>query len=193
MAYDEEPAIAHSGPIRFVTSAETFDITTYEILGGYKPVSQWLVELGFESFNYEDEYKRLLPTAAIERRWTIKSQADFGKYSWNIVGVWVDQRDLSAYSTYDEHYNINAGLLGVDSRKRQRSPSFFIWNTSLSRKIKQGEITLGVDNLFNYTQAGAGDSPAMWHAHGGHAHFDNRHVWGPNRGAEWYLRLTLDF
>jgi outer membrane receptor for ferrienterochelin and colicins len=193
MAYDEEPAIPHSMPLRFVTSSEKFDIVTYELLAGYKPVPQWLVELGFESFQYEDGYKRLLPTAAIERRWTLKSQADFGKYSWNIVGVWIDNRDLSAYSTYNEHYNVYSGLLGVDAPKRQRSPSYFIWNTSLSRKIKHGEITLGVDNLLNYTQARAGDTPAMWHAHGVHAHFDNRHVWGPNRGAEWYLRLTLDF
>jgi outer membrane receptor protein involved in Fe transport len=152
------------------------------------------LELGFESFNYEDEYKRLLPTAAIERRWTVKAQWDLhDKYAWNLVGVWVDNRNIGAYSTYEDHYNVSQGILGESSQKRQRSPSFWLWNTSFSRKIKNGEITLGVDNLLNFTQARAGDSPAMWHSHGGHAHFDNRHVWGPNRGAEYYLRLTVDF
>lgn len=194
MAYDVEPLVAHSGPLRFVTSDKTFDILTSEILMGFKPKHEWLLELGFESFTYEDDYKRLLPTAAIERRWTVKAQWDVHeKYSWNLVGVWVDNRNIGAYSTYEDHYNINQGLLGASSQKRQRSPSFWLWNTSFSRKFKNGDIALGVDNVLNFTQARAGDSPAMWHVHGGHAHFDNRHVWGPNRGAEYYLRLTLDF
>jgi outer membrane receptor for ferrienterochelin and colicins len=195
MAFDQAPPIPHSEPIKFMSSSETFNVVVYELLAGVKPTAQWFVEGGVEFFNYDELYQRRLPTAALEQRVTVKSQYDWGdKYSWNVVGVWVGDRDLSAYDVYPDHYNVYAGgLFGASSPKWQRSPAFWVWNTSVSRKIKNGEMILGVDNLFNYTQTGRGDSPAMWHFHGGHAHFDNRHLWGPNRGAEWYVRLSLDF
>lgn len=194
MAFNEEPLVAHSGPIEFISSNEDFDIYTYELLAGGRPHPNWLLEASFEYFKYEDLYKRRLPTAAIERRATIKSQVDWKSYSFFLTGVWVGSRDLKAYSNYEDFYNVNYGaFLGVDSPKRSRSPNFFTMNTSISKKMGAYEALLGIDNVFNYTQTRAGDSPAMWHSHSGHAHLDNRNVWGPNRGREVYLRLTYNF
>lgn len=194
MAYDEEPLVAHAGPIEFVTSSEAFNIVTYEFLAGIKPIPEWLIEASFESFEYDDTYKGRLPTAAIERRVTLKSQLDWRDYSFFISGVWTGARDLTAYSNYEDQFNVNDGaLLGARDPKWPRSPRFSVWNASLSKKFKTFEAMLGVDNIFDYTQTGRGDSPAMWHAHGAHAHLDNRHVWGPNRGREVYVRLTYEF
>lgn len=193
MAYDIAPAVAHSAPLRFVNSAEDFNITVYELLGGVKPLPGLLIELGQELFQYEDLYKRRLPTAAIEARTTLKAQWDWNSYQWNLSGVFVPSRNIGKYSNYEDHFNINEGLLGADSLKRQRSPDYFLWNTSLTKQADKWQATVGVDNIFDETQTRRGDSPAMWHVHDGHAHFDNRHVWGPNRGREYYLRLTFNF
>lgn len=193
MAYDVAPLIAHTAPLRFVNSTEDFNIVVYEVLGGIKPVPQLLLELGQEIFKYEDLYKRRLPTAAIEARTTFKAEWEWNDFAWNVSGVFVPSRNIGKYSNYEDHYNINNGLLGADSLKRQRAPDYFLWNTSLSKKWNALEVTLGVDNIFNETQFRRGDTPAMWHVHDGHAHFDNRHVWGPNRGREYYLRASVSF
>jgi outer membrane receptor protein involved in Fe transport len=193
MSYPLEPLVPHSGPLTFINDTETHDLWVYDILTGFKPMHGMLIEVGYETYQYPDDYKNKLPTAAIEKRINVRSEYEHNGYTFIISGFWVGSRDLSKYNEYPNHYNVSQGLLGVADQKWQRSPNYWQWDSSLSKKWQSMELTLGVQNIFNYTQTKAGDSPAMWHLHGNHTHLDNRHVWGPNRGREAYLKLTYNF
>lgn len=193
MSYPLDSGVAHSGPLRFVTDTDIHNIYVADILTGFKPHNNWLVEIGYENFSYPKLYKEKLPTAAIEERVSIRTEYETDSFTFILSGYWIGARDISKYYQYSDHYNVSDGLFGVSEQKWQRAPEFWQWDLSLSQKLGAIEITGGVLNIFNYTQTGAGDSPAMWHLHGDHAHLDNRHVWGPNRGREYYLKLALDF
>ena len=193
MSYPLDPVVAHSGPLRFVSDSEDHKIFVYDVLAGVRPVPSWLLEVGWETYDYEDSYKKKLPTAAIEERINFRSEVEKSGFTFIVAGTWVAGRDLGKYHQYPNHYNTSDGLLGVSNQKKQKAPAFFVWDTSLAKKIKGFEITVGVQNLFDYTQTKEGDSPAMWHLHGNHTHLDNRHVWGPNRGREYYLKAAYSF
>lgn len=193
MAYPEEPLVAHSGPLRFVNDSETYNIVVYDILTGFKPTPAWLLEAGYEYYSYPDEYKAKLPTAAIEERVNLRSELELKGYTWVVSGMWVGSRDLSQYYMYEDHYNVSDGLLGASEPKMQKSPAYWQWDSSLIKKFSDVEFILSAQNIFNYTQAKAGDTPAMWHSHGSHTHLDNRHVWGPNRGREFSLKMNYYF
>jgi outer membrane receptor for ferrienterochelin and colicins len=193
MAYPIDPVVPHSMPIRFINDPDSYNIFVYDLLTGFKPTPSWLLEAGFELYTYPDGYKGKLPTAAIERRLNLRSELDVQGFSFVVSGMWVGARDLSKYYMYPNHYNVSQGLLGVEGQKWQRSPYYWQWDSSITKKYKGMDFMLGVQNIFNYTQAKVGDSPAMWHLHGNHTHLDNRHVWGPNRGREVYLKVTYAF
>jgi outer membrane receptor for ferrienterochelin and colicins len=193
MSYPLETGPAHTGPLQFVNDTDTHDISVYDVLSGFKPSNSWLLEAGYEVFRYPDDYKIKLPTAAIERRLNLRAEYEKDGFTAVINGSWVGSRNISKYYQYADHYNVSDGLFGVSDQKRQRSPNYWQWDASLIKKFKKIDVTLGVQNIFNYTQTKVGDSPAMWHLHDSHTHLDNRHVWGPNRGREAYLRLTYNF
>lgn len=193
MSYPTEPATAHSGPLRFVSDSQAHDIFVYDILTGGKPTPHWLLEAGYERYSYPNSYKSKLPTAAIEERVLLRSEYERKGYAFVVSATWIGARNLHRYYQYSDHYNVSDGLLGVSEPKRARAPAFWQVDTSLSKKIGRAEVTAGVQNIFDYTQTKAGDSPAMWHSHDGHTHLDNRHVWGPNRGREIYVKLAYEF
>ena len=193
MSYALEPEVAHSGPLRFVNDSKSHDIYVYDILVGVKPDSNWLLELAYENFRYPDAYKNKLPTAAIEERVNLRSEVEMGSYEFIVNGSWIGDRNIAKYYQYSDHYNTSDGLLGASDQKLQKAPSFWQWDMSLSKNIKMMDLTLGVQNLFDYTQTKKGDSPAMWHLHGDHTHLDNRHVWGPNRGREYHIKMIYNF
>lgn len=193
MSYPLQPAIAHSGPLLFVNDSDTHDLMVYDLLTGFKPTPSWFLEAGYEIYEYPDTYKNKLPTAAIERRLNLRAEYEKNSYTFVLSGSWIGSRDLSKYYQYSDHYNVSDGLLGVSDQKRQMAPNYWQWDMSLIKKMKMFDLTLGVQNIFNYTQAKVGDTPAMWHLHGNHTHLDNRHVWGPNRGREAYLKMVFNF
>lgn len=184
-------------PIRYRSSTEDFDIIVADVLFGYKPKEWWLLEMSFEVFEYQDDYTDRLPTAAIEKRLTLRSDLDYGRWGQTVSLQVVPGRDISRYGRYDDHYvRRNQSLEPVlDSsleRKDQRAPWFaqvdiglsYKWNNSLTFDLK-------VLNLFDYTQASEGDTPSTWHWHFNHAHFDGLHTWGPNAGRQ--VQLALDY
>ncbi len=193
MSYPLEPSVPHSGPLRFVNDGEAHDIYVCDILLGVRPVAEWLLEFGFENFQYSDAYKGKLPTAAIEQRGSVRSEYKRSDYTFVMNGSWIGGRDLSKYYQYSNHYSVSDGLFGVSDQTWQKVSDYWQWDLSISKEIKSFEVTLGVQNIFDYTQTGEGDSPAMWHLHGSHTHLDNRHVWGPNRGREAYMKLAYSF
>ncbi len=193
MAYDDEPEIAHTTPITFLNNDQDNHIFVLETLAGYKPHHDWLLELSFESFNYDRDYKSKLPAAAIEHRIGFKSSYECGNFRWYFNANYILPRSLKPYAQYDEFYNVYDGVFGASSPKKLKAPGFLSLQTSMSYTYNQWDFTLGVDNLLNETQLRHKDGPAVWHFHDGHAHFDNRHAWGLNRGREAYLKVAYTF
>lgn len=193
MAYGFE---SFNQPILYRNSNESYDIWVTDLLVGYMPKPWWFIEASAEFFQYEDAYKRKLPTAAIEQRYQLKSTINNEAWSHSFLFNLIGPRDLSKYGSYNEHYvrrnqgfepNLDPNL----ELKNQTSPLFFTIDTSLSYKFnKRITLAFGVTNLLDYTQAGQNDSPATWHWHFNHAHFDGLHTWGPNTGRQYYLSLS---
>lgn len=186
-------------PVSYQNSDEAFDIWVTDLLVGVKPYEWWLIEGSLEFFQYEDGYARKLPTAAIERRSQITSTLERGAWQHRFVAQLIGSRDLARYANYNNHYRVRDQaqeplIPGGQSKKRQKAPSFFTVDTSVSYQIKKElRFTVGVNNLFNYTQAGADDNPSAWNWHFTHAHFDGLHTWGPNVGRQYFMQLSGDF
>lgn len=193
MAYDMAPEIAHTAPIVFLNNDQDNHIFVFELLMGYKPHHDWLLELSLESFNYDSDYKSKLPAAAIENRIGFKSAYECGNWRWYLNASYVLPRNLRSYAQYDEFYNVYEGIFGVSDPKNLDAPGFLVVQTSVGYTYQDWDFVLGVDNLFDETQLRRGDGPAVWHFHDGHAHFDNRHAWGINRGREGYFKASYTF
>ncbi len=196
MAYGFEEV---NQPIKYRNSQQDFEIVVADLLLGYKPTDWWLLETTLESFRYDNDYKRLLPTAAIERRLQFKSVLDYKKWSHTLRAMVVGSRDLSKYGSYNDHYvNRNQAaepaLAPNLEKKNQKAPTWFTLDTSLGYEFhKSFTLNLAVNNLLNYTQASTGDTPATWHWHFNHAHYDGLHTWGPNQGRQYRLSLSGTF
>jgi len=193
MAYGFE---SFNQPIFYRNSEENYDIWVADLLIGFKPKPWWLIEVSSEFFQYEDGYKRRLPTAAIEERYQFKSTLNKGRWSHSFLLNLIGGRDLSKYGSYNEHYVVrnqaSEPILDTSLElKDQRSPTFFTIDTSVTYQFsKKFSLNLGINNLLNYTQTGEGDSPSAWHWHFNHAHFDGLHTWGPNTGRQYYMSIS---
>lgn len=186
-------------PISYRNSHEDYDIFVSDILVGYKPHSDILVELTGELFHYPSSYKRRLPTAAIEKRVSLKTTYTTDKWSSIFTAQFVPSRDISSYGRYFDHYqNRNQSQEPIlDSsliKKGQSAPSFFQFDTQVSYKLYEKlKVNFSIQNILDYTQASDGDSPATWHWHFNHAHYDGLHTWGPNAGRQFALGLDYSF
>jgi len=196
MAFGEE---SFNNPIYYRNSPQNFSILVNDLLIGFKPMHELLLEFVYENFNYQNGYKRKLPTAAIENRFTLRSTYKNKNWTHSFSAQIIAGRDLSAYGRYDQHFTRrNQSLEPIrDSsleRKDQRAPWFTLFNTSLSYKVKNDlELLFGINNILDYTQAKSGDTPSTWHWHFNHAHFDGLHTWGPNAGREFNLGVKYTF
>lgn len=178
--------------VSYRNTNESYDIWALDLLLGYQFSENFLVELSFEEFLYEDGYTKKLPTAAIERRIQLQSTYTKNRFSFYTNLRWVGGRDLSHFGEYDQHFvNYQSFPPLVTNQKNQTSPDFFVLDLSTSYALnKTFTLSAGVNNVFDFTQAGQGDNPSAWHWHFTHAHYDGLHTWGPNRGREWFLQLS---
>lgn len=184
-------------PIRYQNSSSTYDIWAYDFLTGYRVLPWWFIEASAEFFKYQNGYAAKLPTAAIEKRFQLKSAVDIGKFNHSFSMILTGSRGLSRYGRYTNHYVDRNQFPPPEQRgnllKNQKAPAFATFDTSLSYKMnKTLELSAGITNIFNYTQAGVGDSPSTWHWHSDHSHFDGLHTWGPNRGREFFVKLSAE-
>lgn len=181
----------------YLNSDEAYHLWTTDLLTGYRVLPWWFIEGSIEFFKYQDGYTKKLPTAAIEQRFQLKSAIEKGPWNHQFSAIFIGSRDLSRYGRYDQHYvdrdqSSFPEPLGSEL-KPQKAPAFVTFDTSLSYQVKKElSATLGVTNIFNYTQAGQGDNPSAWHRHFTHSHFDGLHTWGPNRGREVYFQLSAE-
>ncbi len=207
MAYADNQINIGESPI-FRNAQQTFGVWSNDIVFGFNPTSNWRLQTSYEKFSYESRYKRLMPVAAIEDR--IRFTSDYHIGDWEIISdlTWVGARNLSDYG-YNQHYkNLKDELidasdpgLGTETRpnerKRTDAPAFFTLDLLVSKPLQKNlSAYAGVQNVFDYTQTAAGDSPLNWSQHGtnpAHFHLDNNHVWGPTRGRLITLGLRGNF
>ncbi len=194
MAYGFESL---GNPILYKNTNQNFDIWANDLLLGYKLKEGWMLEGSLEFFKYQDRYTLKLPTAAIEKRFQLKT--DFNKGPWNVKlsAILVPSRDISRYGRYRDHYVDRKQFPSPEVRglkqKDQKAPAFLTIDTSISYLFKKTyTATLGVTNLLDVTQISKGDGPSAWHWHFDHAHYDGLHTWGPNRGREIFLKLSAE-
>ena len=187
--------ISTQEPLLFVNSKENYEIWVLDwFFGGKAPLhGEW--QIGFERYIYEDSYAAKLPTAAIEFR----AQADYTQPSFlgstSFQVIYVGERDLSRYG-YDTHFNVyNTDISSEDfgtvsEAKSTLAPAYTQINLSHEVKLsREYKLKLRVNNLTDFTQASVGDTPATWHWHETHGHFDNFHTWGPNQGRQYFVGL----
>jgi outer membrane receptor for ferrienterochelin and colicin len=190
-------------PILFRNSDESYTVSVFDLSYGRRIVSSWTLEGLAEAFEYPAGYKSKLPVAAVERRFSLNSNFDWGKWAASQKVIVVGARDLSAYG-YDKHYNIvntdqdplspTFGETSKSDQKWQRSPTYFTVDLNFERHFDEDvSMSFAVQNALNYTQTGAGDSPTTWHIHGDHYHLDNFHIWGPLRGRQFFVSLRGNF
>ncbi len=195
MAYGFE---SQGQPILYRNTDEAYGIWANDLLVGYKMTHDWMLEGSIEFFHYEDAYTQKLPTAAIERRLQVKSNYSSGSWSHLLSVTLIGSRDLTRYGSYSNYYVDRNQFPPPETRgnemKNLKAPSYFVVDTSISYQFgKYYTGSFGVSNLLNETQAKYGDNPSAWHWHYDHAHFDGLHTWGPNRGREYYLKLSGNF
>ncbi len=196
MAYGDEQ---FNQPIAYQNDNQNYDIWVNDLLLGWQVNDQWLLETSYEHFHYQDGYKGKLPTAAIEQRVQLKSTFETQKWGQNLRVTLIPSRDLSPYGSYTNHYinrdqsaepNLSSSMI----KNQQKAPTFATLDFSIFYKITPtNRFTFSIDNVFDYTQASKGDSPATWHWHFNHAHFDGLHTWGPNTGRIITLAFNSEF
>jgi outer membrane receptor for ferrienterochelin and colicins len=202
LAYAADPVDEFS-PAKFENLNRDVTVLSSGISGTYRSGS-WLVELGLEDFRLPQDYKKLLPVAAVEQRARIRAEKKVGA-GWDVfVSAQITgPRNLSDYG-YDKHYvsfePVDTELGPVDTLKQlknQKAPLFATVDIGTNyRPWRNWELSLTVLNATNFTQTGWGDSPLAWNQHGSdpsHFHLDNLHVWGPLRGRVFMMsvRATL--
>ncbi len=178
-------------PLIFRNAAKTMDIGTLNFIHVERMNSRWNLEASFDWFILPDEYKRKLPIAAQETRARLISDYHFGRNELvgfiNVIGP----RDLEKYD-YKDNFNVMTN--GIPSnRKGQYAPTYLTLDLFLAHHFtKNLDGVLGVNNLLDYTQTKAKESPLSWRTHGEHTHLDNRHIWGPLQGRVLYAGLKAE-
>lgn len=202
MAYGEDRA-DQDLPTIFKNSPDNYLISVFDLSYGRRFTEDWSLEGLIEVFNYPKDYKAKLPVAALEKRFTLSSNWQLGKWASKQKFVLVPEQDLSSYG-YEDHYNVaftdddilssTFGQSFYSEQKRQKSPTYWTFDLDFDREISTDwSAGFAIKNLFDYTQTSAGDSPLTWDKHGDHYHIDNFHIWGPLRGRQIFLSLRGSF
>jgi outer membrane receptor for ferrienterochelin and colicins len=202
MAYGLDRADVNE-PTLFRNSTESFTINNFDLSYGRRLSAQWDFEGIFESFHYPEAYKRTLPVAAIERRFTLASNYQWNQWKISPRLVWVGARNLSAY-LYDRHFNISTidedvfsetfGQVDASAPKRQTAPAYWTADLNVDYGLSNAfAVTMSILNITDFTQTDLGDSPTTWHVHGNHYHLDNFHLWGPLRGRQIFAGIRGEF
>ncbi len=195
MAY-AEGNVTFGSPALFRNAHAEYKVWANDLVVSWDVASNWNLQLSYEHFSLDDDYKFRLPAAAIEQRARIVSDVHFGDWEFVNTLTWVGARDLAKYN-YSQHYRTlkmvtdpdfpgDPPIPEVNENRGMFAPPFLTWDLYLGWKWKSAyTFFASVQNVLNYTQTSYGDSPLNWSSHGNdpsHFHLDNNHTWGPLRG-----------
>jgi outer membrane receptor for ferrienterochelin and colicins len=197
--------VSGGSPAVFRNSGETLGVWANDLVVNWIATRDLSVQAGYERFAYPDRYKELLPVAAIEQRVTLIADYHVGKWELISTLTWIGARNLTKYG-YGDHYRTVAMeedpdvpgdfRLVVADKKGQRAPAFATLDLYAGYEAsKKMTAFFSVQNIFDYTQTGAGDSPLNWSTHNDdrdHFHLDNNHLWGPTRGRTFIAGVRIE-
>ncbi|BBN60593.1 TonB-dependent receptor plug domain-containing protein [Hydrogenovibrio marinus] len=157
----------------------------------YQLTHDWTLGSSLEGFVYDKTYRKTFSVIPIESR--LRLMADYDGHGWqgNLTLTGIGSRKYSDYPTaaYDKHYDDNA----MTKSKGTKSPAYFTADVKVSKDIsKEWKVYAGVNNLFDYTQIGTGDSP-LYYDNTGTKTWDTGHIWGPLRGRVVYGGVRTEF
>ena len=167
---------------------------------GYRINDNLLLNLVVENYNYDEVFKEVYGIVPIEQGANITLDYDFN--GWDIYGTlnWVGSRNIEAFG-YEGYDRIDDnGYIIEDSAKVSKSPSYITMDLRVAKEFNDNlSAYVGVNNLFDYTQAGEGQSPLFGVAgerdevglqNDG---FDVTYIHGPLRGREFYAGISYNF
>ncbi|HER19532.1 MAG TPA: TonB-dependent receptor [Chromatiales bacterium] len=161
-------------------------VVSADLVLGYQLTNHWTAGIGLETFQYNDIFKESFAIAPVEERIRLTADYEGHGWNWNTTLTWIGSRDLTDYGY--EGFNI-AGDPG--SVKTTKAPSFYTVDMKLSKELnKTFTAYLGVNNLFDYTQAGDEDTPLFYDADGA---YDVGYIYGPLRGRTVYAGVKARF
>lgn len=175
-----------STPVLVNLDEKDVEVANIDASFGYKVTPDLKLGLVAEKYFYQNRYKKLLITAAVEERVSLLMDWDKGAWDVNSTLTWTGTRDLHDYG-YEDHYNTFDGT-NPGSKKDRYSPQFFTVDVNVSYELnKQTNLYFGAKNLFDYTQT---ESPLYFNSNGD---FDVAHTWGPLQGRQLYAGLKSVF
>jgi outer membrane receptor for ferrienterochelin and colicin len=172
-----------------VNSEGTGSVQHGDITGTYQLTGHWSIGATVEAFQYDKNYRETFGVIPVEER--IRLMADYEGHGWDIntTATWIGWRNYADYTEagYNEHYYDNQ----QQQSKGDHSPAYFTVDFKASKAInKTWKAYVGINNLFDYTQTGEGDSPLFYDSEGG---VDVTHIWGPLRGRFVYAGINAKF
>lgn len=178
-----------NGVPTLISSDFTSMVSHADVSGSYNfgPHNHWTASGSVEMFQYDKNYRETFGVLPIEQR--VRLGLDYEGHNWfgNISGTWIGSRNYSDYSSlgYNEHYDKE----NKQGERRSKSPSYYTIDTKVSKQFEQ-DITVyaGVNNMLDYTQTSAGDSPYFYNENN---EWDVVHIWGPLRGRVIYAGVTI--
>ncbi len=161
-------------------------VVSADLVLGYQLSAHWTAGIGLEKFQYNDVFEDSFAIAPIEERIRVMADYEGHGWSWHTTVTWIGSRDLADYGY--EGYNI---LGDPSSVKTTDAPSYYTVDMRLAKELnKTFTAYVGVNNLFDYTQAGDEDTPLFYDAEG---NFDVGYIYGPLRGRTLYAGMKATF
>jgi len=170
-------------------SDETFNTYAFDIVAGYQLSKAWSIGSSYEYFKYDDGYKVAQFLAQIENRAKLMLDYEQNGWAFNATGTWIGSRDLTEYGY--EGWNRLADVGDASKQKNTTAPSYYTVDMRLSKEVnKNFSLYAGVNNLFDYTQAGDEETPLFYGADGG---YDVGYIYGPLIGRKIYAGIQAKF
>ncbi|HET19552.1 MAG TPA: TonB-dependent receptor, partial [Chromatiales bacterium] len=169
---------------------EPGQVVTADLVLGYQLSSHWLVGIGLERFQYDDVFKSSYKVAPVEERIRLSADYEGHGWTWNTTLTWIGSRDLADYG----YAGFNTADGNPASLKGSKAPSFYTVDMRLAKALdKTFTAYLGVNNLFDYTQAADEESPLFFHDHTDPSSYDVVYIHGPLRGRTVYAGMKATF
>lgn len=161
-------------------------VVSADLVLGYQLTNHWTAGIGLETFQYNDIFRESFAIAPVEERLRLTADYEGHGWNWNTTVTWIGSRDLADYGY--EGFNIAGDASSV---KTTKAPSFYTVDMKLSKALnKTFTAYLGVNNLFDHTQAGDEDTPLFYDADGA---YDVGYIYGPLRGRTVYAGMKAKF
>lgn len=157
-------------------------VTTFDWVAGVHLSENLLINVSFERFIYDAQFRRSYAIAPVENRAGIELEWQHRQWQLNLSNVWFGRRNLIKYGY--EGFNIAADDSSI---KPIRAKAHSVSNLKLGYQLTaKTNLYVGVSNLFDYTQTNQGDSPLFFDAQG---NLDVGYIYAPLHGRELYAGI----